>query len=229
MAQSNQAISRPAFKTDRRLIGLLLMTVGVVTIGLLISYFPSTQELHRYWQNMFPQPPQTAVAMHNRTFPNRNPAAEIVGPEQQILNTSSDASLKQKLDIQFQRAVVMLHAKQYEHALVALRQVLAIAPRMPEAYVNSGYALIGLERFNEAKENFLFAIDLHPEQVNAYYGLAVALDALHDRMGAMGAMYSFLHQAAEDNPFRRKAAAAVWEWEAERNKQLSSENRNGVR
>ena len=219
---------RPATGRDRRLTGLLLMSVGVVLIGLLISHAPSPQELHRLWLDLFPQQPQAVVAMQQPPLPATLADAEPVARQQSLDKLVPSDPLRQRLDMHFQRAVMMLHAKEYAHTLVALQQVLAIAPQMPEAYVNSGFALIGLERFAEAKQAFLFAIDLRPEQANAYYGLAVALDALQDRMGAMGAMYSYLHRADADDPFRRKAAAAVWEWEAERKQGSSGASPHGV-
>jgi hypothetical protein len=55
---------------------------------------------------------------------------------------------------------------------------------------------------------------LRPEQANAYYGLAVALEALGDRPGALGAMRSFVHLAKEGDPWVPKARAALWEWQA---------------
>ena len=38
----------------------------------------------------------------------------------------------------------MLHAKQYEHALHAFHRVLELDPAMPEAHVNAGFALLGM-------------------------------------------------------------------------------------
>ena len=73
----------------------------------------------------------------------------------------------------------------------------------------------GRERYGAARDFFDGAIALRREQVNAYYGLAVALDGLHDRPGAIGAMRTFVHLSDPDDPYLRKAQAALWEWEAE--------------
>lgn len=113
----------------------------------------------------------------------------------------------------FEQAVVMLHARQYDHAITALHRVLEIAPRMPEAHVNMGYALLGLERADAARGFFEAAIELNPRQANAYYGLAVAEEARQEYEGALGAMRTYLHFARPDDPFRNKARAALWEWE----------------
>jgi Flp pilus assembly protein TadD len=111
----------------------------------------------------------------------------------------------------------MLHARQHEHALVALHRVLALAPTMPEAHVNMGYALLGLGRTKEARDFFDGAIALQPRQANAYYGLALAWEAAGDLAMATGAMRSYLHLAGDERPQHlRRARAALWEWEQAR-------------
>lgn len=116
----------------------------------------------------------------------------------------------------FGQGVVMLHARQYEHALTAFHRVLALAPEMPEAHANMGYALVGLARHREAKAFFEGAIDLRPRQVNAYYGLALAAEGLGDLETARGAMRTYVHLAPEGDPHRRRAEAALWEWSGAR-------------
>jgi tetratricopeptide (TPR) repeat protein len=113
----------------------------------------------------------------------------------------------------FEQAVVMLHAKQYDHAVTALHRVLEIAPRMPEAHVNMGYALLGLQKPEAARGFFEAAVELNPRQANAYYGLAVTSEALKDYEMALGAMRTYLHFAAADDPYRTRARSALWEWE----------------
>lgn len=119
-----------------------------------------------------------------------------------------------EIDRRFRQAVIMLHARQFDHAATALHRVLELAPDMPEAHVNMGYAMLGLERYGVARDFFESATVLRPQQANAYYGLAVALDALRDRAGARGAMRTFIHLSAPDAPFVTKAKAALWEWES---------------
>jgi len=121
---------------------------------------------------------------------------------------------REELDRRFKEGVLMLHAKQYEHALTAFHRVLELDPRMPEAHVNAGYALLGMERFQAAADFFDTATNLRPGQLNAYYGLGEALMAMGDRQGALQAMEAYLHRSPPDDPFRRKAEAAVWEMRA---------------
>lgn len=113
----------------------------------------------------------------------------------------------------FDQAVLMLHAKQYEHAITALQRVLTLSPRMPEAHVNLGFAWLGLKDAAQAQHAFETAINLRPQQANAYYGLAMALEARGDLPGALGAMRSYLHLSRAEDSHRTRARAALWEWE----------------
>ena len=123
-------------------------------------------------------------------------------------------SVRREVAKRFQNAVIMLHAREYDYAVTALHRVLELAPRMPEAYVNMGFALLGLGQPGAARDFFRGAIDLRPLQANAYWGLAVSLEALCDNAGAIGAMRSYIHLTTADDPYLPRARAAVWEWEA---------------
>ncbi len=115
----------------------------------------------------------------------------------------------------FQQAVVMLHAKQYEHAATALDRVLTLDPKLPEAHVNMGFAMHGLGRNAQARRFFEGAIDLRPQLANAYYGLALAWEAEGDIAMATGAMRTYLHLARDERPEHlSRARAALWEWES---------------
>lgn len=117
----------------------------------------------------------------------------------------------------FDEAVVMLHAKQYEHAVTALHRVLVLAPEQPEAHVNMGFALLGLKRVKEARDFFEGASALKPDQANAYYGLALTHEAAGDLALATGAMRTYLHLARSERPEHlSRARAALWEWEQQR-------------
>lgn len=127
----------------------------------------------------------------------------------------ADAARAAEVKRRFDEAVAMLHAGQHEHAVTALHRVLALAPRLPEAHVNMGFALMGLKRAAAARDFFDSAIELAPQQANAYYGLALAWEAQGDLRMALGAMRSYLHLARDERPEHlRRARAALWEWEA---------------
>lgn len=113
----------------------------------------------------------------------------------------------------FAEGVKLLAAKDYQAAASAMHRVLELAPQMPEAHVNMGFALIGMANHAMARDFFEGALALRTTQMNAYYGLAVALEGTGDLEGALGAMRTFVHRSNPDDPFVRKAHGAIWEWE----------------
>ena len=142
------------------------------------------------------------------------PSSEAAEPDPRLQpREHGDFQRRSEIDARFTQGVAMLHARQHEYALTAFHRVLELAPDMPEAHVNMGYALIGLGRFEAARSFFETATALRPRQLNAYYGLGVALEGLGDLPGAIGAMRTYVHLAAKDDPYARKAQAALWEWE----------------
>ena len=128
-----------------------------------------------------------------------------------VLNEDNESRLVHQ---GFQQSVAMLHAGQYEHAVQALHEVLALRPTMPEAHANMGYALLGLGRHSAARDFFESATTLRPSQLNAYYGMALSYEALGDRRAAMAAMQTYVHLVPADDPYRVRAEAAIWEWQS---------------
>ena len=195
-----RAHGAPNRMIDNRLRALLVLLVAVVFGGLAITWVP------RGGESTAPQP----VA---------NPKLDPGG--------HADQQRKAEIELRFQQGVVMLHAKQHEHALTAFHRVLKLAPDMPEAHVNMGYALLGLERFDAAADFFDSATTLRPDQINAYWGLAVALEGRGNLRGALEAMRTFVHRTKPEDPFRRKAEAAIWEWEAKLAQQAAPDAERG--
>jgi tetratricopeptide (TPR) repeat protein len=140
--------------------------------------------------------------------------APDAGPRQDPREKHAREMKLREIDARFTQGVAMLHARQYEHALTAFHRVLELDPALPEAHVNAGFALLGMEKAEAARDFFASAIELRPRQLNAYYGLAVALERSGDLPAARGAMRTYAHLAPQDDPYRRKAEAALWEWEA---------------
>lgn len=116
------------------------------------------------------------------------------------------------VDESFRQGVEGLKAGRHAEALAAFHRVLLDSPAMPEAHANMGFALLGLGRPREALAFFEGALDLRPAQLNAYWGLAVASEALGDLETARGAMKTYAHLAPAGDPYRRRAEAAIWEW-----------------
>ena len=139
--------------------------------------------------------------------------AHARGPKRAFQEPQSES--ERQVAERFQQAISLMHAKRYDYAITALDAVLALAPKMPEAYVNMGFAFIGLEEFGPAQGAFEKAIELKMDQVNAYYGLAIALEGKGQLETALGAMRSYIHLSQPDDPYLAKARSALWEWEAQ--------------
>ncbi|MBW2292414.1 MAG: tetratricopeptide repeat protein [Deltaproteobacteria bacterium] len=182
-------------RSDRRLQTLGLVVIVVASLVMVLEFLPSRGV------QIEGDPQPTVSPTVSSTVSPAPPAPENLPAHQH------------ELARRFEAAAVMLHAKQYEHALVALRQVLLLAPRMPEAHTNRGFALLGLKRPELAEQAFRQALEIKREQLNAYYGLAIAREDLGDRPGALGAMRTFVHLANAEDPFVRKGRAALWEWQ----------------
>lgn len=117
-----------------------------------------------------------------------------------------------EIDLRFKQAAAMLHIKQYQYAATALHRVLQLAPNMPEAHVNMGYAMLGMMHFTAARDSFNEAIKLKPSQANAHYGLALASYNTGDMATAVSALNNYIQLARPDDPYITKARAALSEW-----------------
>ena len=89
------------------------------------------------------------------------------GQSQQV--AQKNAPQPSEVEVRFQQAVYMLHAGHYDDAITALHRVIELSPRMPEAYVNMGFALLGMKKYKAAADFFNTAIEIRPYQGNAYW------------------------------------------------------------
>ena len=125
-----------------------------------------------------------------------------------------DPNAIHEVQIRFDQGTSLLHAKRYEYAATAFQRVIELAPRLPEAHVNLGFAFLGVQQYEDAGNEFNLATQLRPEQANAYWGLALAMEGMKDYEGALGAMRAYIHLSGTPNdPYVPKARAALWEWE----------------
>lgn len=185
-------------RVDGRRSGVLLTLLLVLLGGALI------QALHRPTSDRPPAGPRVEPRVEPRADSRRDPAAHA--------GWARATEIRRRFD----EAVVMLHAGQHAHAVTALHRVIELSPQMPEAHVNMGFALLGLQRPGAARDFFDSATTLAPRQANAYYGLAMAYEGLGDLPLAVSAMRSYLHLArSESEAHLRRARAALWEWESQ--------------
>jgi len=142
-------------------------------------------------------------------IPSSNPRADHSGAAAVVPSTEDE--LKQR----FLNGALLLQSKRYSDAVAVFHVILQEHPRLPEAHVNMGYALLGLGKMRAALDFFQGALALNPYQTNAYFGLAVALESEGDLETALGAMRSFVHMSPDTDPWLPRARSAIWEWEAE--------------
>ncbi|MBF0379735.1 MAG: hypothetical protein HQL69_01880 [Magnetococcales bacterium] len=160
-------------------------------LGMAVNYYPTT--------------PNTIDKPAPKDLPKQTQAADL--------------TMEEKIAQRFKEGAVMLHAKQYKYAITAFQWVLSQQPELPEANVNMGFAMLGLDKNKIAHDFFARTIEIKPTQANAYYGLAIALENMKDIEGARGAMRTFIHLSKKDNPYLPKARAALWVWEEKTKKQ----------
>jgi tetratricopeptide (TPR) repeat protein len=195
----------------RRWPALLAVVVAIAAVGALLRHGATPRGV------ALPATPPPASATEATPVPTPAPPPVAVatsrapGPAPAGRPAQGHAAA---VDLHFQRGLAMLHARRFDYAVLAFHQVLRLAPRLPEAHVNMGFALLGEHKPAAARDFFATAIELRPAQANAYYGLAVAAEAASDIPAALGAMRTFIHLSPPEDPFVRKARAALWEWQS---------------
>lgn len=213
----NGTVSAPRGVQFDNLVAILTIAAALALFGLAMEFTQkyATGDLTAYQASkkiegyVKPQPAPAKQPMdYHEAFKN----ATMPKPQDlTVTMTPQDAAL---LKQRFDQAVALLHAKQYQYAIMALNEVIKLQPKLPEAYVNIGYAYLDLEDWDSALMAFDKATQLKPDQANAYYGLALAYEGKKDYETALGAMRSFIHLTTPKNPYLAKARSALWEWEA---------------
>lgn len=89
----------------------------------------------------------------------------------------------------------LVQAKQYGAAIDILKRVLAISPDNYAARANLATALFQIERFEEAKREYIWITKTKPELAIAYYFLAISHDKLEEYSDAMANYQQFLRVA----------------------------------
>ena len=125
----------------------------------------------------------------------------------------TDRAISNPFDAAFRQGVAALRAGDAHAALRAFDTARAIRPHIPSVHFNIGFSLLALDRPEDARRQFLTGLEIRASEASGYFGLAEAEEALGNLEAARGAMRTYLHLARpEDSHFRRRAAAALWEW-----------------
>jgi tetratricopeptide (TPR) repeat protein len=190
-------------KQDHEYLTVILSVVFVIAIVAQLASLPE-----------FNAGAAVVRAVQGYHMPGQHPAAagSATAP---TVPSAAMSERQRKVAERFQQAVALLHAQRYEYAITALDEVLSLAPDLPDAYINMGYAFLGLKEYGPARGAFETAINLKVDQANAYYGLAEAFEGVKDYEAALGAMRTYIHLTTPDDPYLTKARAAIWEWQGQ--------------
>lgn len=115
---------------------------------------------------------------------------------------------------EFMEGVKLLREGHAAEALAMFQSARKRRPHSAALWTNIGFAM--LANSENAVAAFETALTINARQINAYYGLAMALEAQGEMEGALGAMRTYLHLAPKGTDFYRMASSAVWEWEEDR-------------
>jgi tetratricopeptide (TPR) repeat protein len=117
----------------------------------------------------------------------------------------TEGNRQRELAARFEQGVAMLRLGEFEHAVTAFHRVLVLAPRLPEAHLNMGFALYELNDYQGAQRFFEGAKALAPGFLNVEYGLAVSLFAQGKVVDAVHHMATYLGGLKRGDPFRKIA------------------------
>lgn len=148
--------------------------------------------------------------------PDASDGAGVPIGEPSAQHTHAVEQIRTEVQQRFDQGVVMLRARRYDEAATAFHRVLALSPEMPEAHVNMGFAMLGKQDYQLALDFFEGATELRSDQLNAYYGMALALEGLGRFDAAAGAMRTYQHLTTPDDPFLPKVSEKLEEYERRR-------------
>lgn len=135
----------------------------------------------------------------------RNLSFAATVPAAQGATHRPDGERQRELAARFEQGVAMLQRGEFEHAVAAFHRVLVLAPVLPEAHLNMGFALYELNDYQGAQRFFEGAKALAPDFLNVEYGLAISLFAQGKTIGAVHHMARYLSGLKQDDPFRKVA------------------------
>lgn len=212
---------------DIRMKAVLLLVLAILLIGVLLRQTPdswvvgSTKD---YSDNA--QTPTFLIEKPVEQTIEQEPAQPMVSAKLDP-NAHVQQRKEQQLKQQFSDAAELLRIGHHQQAITILHKVLQERPTMPEAHVNLGFAMLGLGDLVKAVKSFNHAIELRPDQANAYYGLALVAEAEQEYELAIGAMRSYLHLRKNDD-YAFHARAALEEWRLAIDQQKKTEQQSNA-
>ena len=190
---------------DIRVTATILVVIAIGSIGLLMNKIPDS------W-----------IGGHKNNYEKNATQASYVldtPSATQIVSGGLNPRLhrRQQLDAitkqLFDDSAQLIQIGHYQQALTKMHELIKANPYIAEAHANLGFIMLSLGRVTQAERSFNYALDLKPQQANAYYGLALTAEARDDLVVAISAMQTFIHMRNDDN-YLAKARAAIWNWQS---------------
>jgi len=204
-------------RRDYRALSIALLLGSVLAVGYVVQRLPSSKEVPLLPKSAASHPPmQASDTPAPVELAEQQPFTATADPREDPAGHVREAR-ENEIKNRFAQALAMLHARRWDDALTALHRLLQLDPNRPEAYTNMGFAYLGKQEYQLARDFFEDSLNLDPGQANAYFGAAIAYEGLDELETAMSGMRSFLHLVDEPDPNQlhvAQARSALWEWEA---------------
>ena len=210
---------------DNRLFAVSLIVIIVFVGGYLLSKLPQSWVIgdnKDYSKNAVT--PTYLISTEKLNKENKQPIAISAKLDP---NGHSKQQMELQTQQQFFDGAKLLQIGHYQQAITVFHKVLTQYPNLPEVHINLGFAMLGLEESTKAVKSFNYALELKPDEANAYYGLALVAEKEQDYEIAMGAMRTYIHLRQDDN-YIAKARAALQFWQSEINNQKTPQSKPEV-
>lgn len=144
--------------------------------------------------------------------PSRGVEVEVVNPAPV---KSFPAALAGVFDEAYSKGLKAFELGDAHAAAIAFERAVTINSQSPDAFTNLGFAYVELGAWKKAEATFERALMLNPQQANAFFGLAETFEGQGELAMASSVMQAFVNLTPPEDSFRRRAEAAIWEWNAE--------------
>ncbi|WP_371374197.1 tetratricopeptide repeat protein [Thalassotalea aquiviva] len=198
---------------DIRVKAFLVLVAAIASIGFLLQQSPDSWVVgDQKNYDEFATTPTYLLDPIDKKDPVKEPII--------LANIDPNGHVEQQQGLQtqqhFKDAAELLRIGHHQQAITLLHKVLQRYPNLPEAHVNMGFAMLGLNDLQKAANSFAYAIELQPEFANSYYGLAMVAEQEQDWEIALSAMRTYIH-LRQDDSYLAKARAALDLWQSKLN------------
>lgn len=179
----HDSASRPA-RTKRGVVLAILALVFLALVGV-FTFVPRGAAPPPTPTLSATKTPRRAAATTAPTRTPRSATATIAAADTPETTKTVDPDAVQEVETYINYAAYLSASGDYEGAVEACTEAIALDDSVPEAYFNRGIAYARLKRYEDALEDLSRAIELNPDFVAAYYNRGNAYDDLGDKDNAL--------------------------------------------